>query len=157
MKRIKLIFTILFLAMASLNAQVGIGTTTPSASSMLDISSKISGVLIPRLTQVEKNGIVSPATSLIVYQRDNTTGFYYYDGSNWVLLKDTKTSIEKIDDLSDGKSDNDGTQDGSSVFFGIDAGLNDDSSDNRNVGVGYQSLYSNTLGNNNITSGFESL
>ncbi len=46
----------------------------------------------------------------------------------------------KIDELSDGKSDADGSQDGSSIFLGIDAGLNDDGTDNKNVGVGFEAL-----------------
>jgi len=59
----------------------------------------------------------------------------------------------KIDDLSDAKSDTDG----SSVFLGIDAGLNDDGSNNENVGLGYKSLFSNTIGYGNTANGFQSL
>jgi len=63
----------------------------------------------------------------------------------------------KIDELSDGKSDNDGSQDGSSVFFGINSGLNDDASNNKNVGVGFESLIDNTTGFNNTANGYRSL
>lgn len=38
---------------------------------------------MPRLTQAQRNSILSPATGLIIYQTDNTTGFYYYTGSAW--------------------------------------------------------------------------
>jgi len=62
-----------------------------------------------------------------------------------------------IDDLSDGKSDSDGTNDASSLFLGLDAGLSDNSSDNRNVGVGYRALFSNTTGNNNTAAGYRAL
>ena len=65
--------------------------------------------------------------------------------------------VERINDLIDGKSDNDGTQDGSSIFLGIDAGLIDDGSDNRNVGLGFNSLRLNTSGFNNVAVGHESL
>jgi hypothetical protein len=55
----------------------------------------------------------------------------------------------------DGKiSLNDG---GYSVFVGEGAGLNDDASANRNVGVGYQALYSNTEGSYNTASGVSAL
>ncbi len=64
---------------------------------------------------------------------------------------------EKINDLLDGKSDNDGSNDGSSVFLGLDAGLQDDQSDNRNVGVGYQSLRANTTGESNAAVGYASM
>jgi len=46
---------------------------------------------------------------------------------------------------------------GSSVFVGEGAGLNDDGTDNRNVGVGVQSLYYNTTGGYNTATGYKSL
>lgn len=64
-------------------SQVGIGTTTPDASSALDIESTTSGLLIPRLTQAQRDAITTPATGLLVFQTNNTPGFYYYDGSAW--------------------------------------------------------------------------
>ena len=50
---------------------------------MLDIKSTSKGVLVPRMTAAQKNAIVLPATGLLVYQTDGTTGFYYYTGSFW--------------------------------------------------------------------------
>ncbi len=37
------------------NAQVGINTTTPNGATVLDINSNAKGVLIPRLTDTERN------------------------------------------------------------------------------------------------------
>jgi hypothetical protein len=65
--------------------------------------------------------------------------------------------VTKIDDLSDGKSDSDGTEDGSSIFLGIDAGLNDDGTNNKNVGIGFEALKSNTTGFNNTANGYQAL
>src|SRR5262249_41625375 len=62
---------------------VGIGTTTPDASSLLEIRSTSKGVLVPRMTQAQRNAIVTPATGLLVYQTNKTPGFYYYNGSSW--------------------------------------------------------------------------
>jgi hypothetical protein len=42
---------------------------------------------------------------------------------------------------------------GNSVFIGEGAGLNDDGTNNLNVGVGYRALYSNTTGNFNVANG----
>ena len=41
---------------------------------------------MPRMTLAQRNVIPSPATGLIVYQTDNTPGFYYYNGSTWLQL-----------------------------------------------------------------------
>lgn len=61
--------------------------------------------------------------------------------------------VEKIDDLSDGKSDSDGSQDGSSIFLGVNAGAADDSDNNRNVGIGYLAMEDNTIGSQNTALG----
>ncbi len=65
---------------------VGIGTNTPHASAQLDITSTSRGLLIPRITLVQRNGIAAPAAGLLVYQTDNTPGFYFYNGSAWVQM-----------------------------------------------------------------------
>lgn len=49
---------------------VGINTTTPDATAILDIVSSSKGLLIPRMTNAQRNAITSPANSLIIY---NTT------------------------------------------------------------------------------------
>ncbi|MCF7561096.1 hypothetical protein L3X39_10655 [Sabulilitoribacter multivorans] len=60
-------------------AQVGIGTTSPDQSSMLDIQATNKGILIPRLTTVQRNTIIDPATGLLIF---NTTSnaFEYNSG-----------------------------------------------------------------------------
>lgn len=79
------LYIFLFIALVSIttNAQVGIGTNTPSDSAALDVFSTNSGLLIPRMTQAQKLAIASPANGLLVYQTDNTTGFWYYNGASW--------------------------------------------------------------------------
>ncbi|MDX1461672.1 MAG: hypothetical protein R3359_01345, partial [Marinirhabdus sp.] len=79
------------------------------------------------------------------------------DGSGNVTFQDVSGGAERIDDLIDGKSDNDGSNDGSSVFLGLNAGQNDDSSDNQNVAVGYNTLIANTTGDSNSAFGYISL
>ncbi|MEP6930913.1 MAG: hypothetical protein ABI850_12900, partial [Flavobacterium sp.] len=69
------------------NAQIGIGTITPNASSILEISSTSQGLLTPRMTTAERTAIASPADGLIVY--DTTLkSFYYYISttSTWTLV-----------------------------------------------------------------------
>lgn len=68
----------------SVDAQVGIGTTTPDSSSALDIEGTDKGLLIARMTMIERDAIQNPANGLLIYQMDDTPGFYYFDGNNWV-------------------------------------------------------------------------
>jgi len=65
---------------------VGINSTgaAPDNSAMLDVSSTTKGMLTPRMTQTQRNAIATPTNGLLIYQTDNTAGFYYYDGSAWV-------------------------------------------------------------------------
>jgi len=81
-----LVIVLTFLSFQLLNAQsVGINSTgnAPAASAMLDVSSTTSGVLVPRMALSQRDNIASPAIGLLIYQTDNTPGFYYYSGSAW--------------------------------------------------------------------------
>lgn len=62
------------------SGRVGIGTTAPHASAILDLSTTNKGFLAPRMTSSQRNAIPSPANGLLVYQTDGTPGFYYFDG-----------------------------------------------------------------------------
>ena len=80
------IIVISFLLMISeVWAQVGIGTITPNASAMLDVSSTTQGLLAPRMTTIEKNAIASPANGLLVFDTDENS-FYFYNGVSWVKI-----------------------------------------------------------------------
>jgi hypothetical protein len=61
---------------------VGIGTTSPHASALLDMQSTNKGILIPRMTQAEINAIASPAQGLMVFNT-NSNSFQYFNGSLW--------------------------------------------------------------------------
>ncbi len=151
-KTIKKSLLILFFATMALTgfAQVAINAdgSSPDASAMLDVKSSNKGLLIPRLTEAERNAISSPATGLMIFQTNNTTGFYYYDGSNWEVIGSGAFSI---DDLLDGKAG------GNSVFLGDSAGTNDDGTDNYNTAVGYNALQTNTGARYNVAFGGSAL
>src|SRR5689334_25154039 len=76
----------------------GIGTTTPNASSLLDITSTTKGVLVPRMTKTQRDAIASPATGLLIYQTNSTPGFYYYSGTAWTAIssKGANTSLSNL-------------------------------------------------------------
>ena len=80
------IFIGLVFSFSVYSQNVAINTTgaAPNATAMLDVSATGMGLLIPRMTLVNRPG--APVTSLLIYQTDNTPGFYYWDGGAWVQL-----------------------------------------------------------------------
>ncbi len=81
MKTLKLL-ALLCISMPAF-AQVALTTdaSLPDASAMLDVKSVTRGLLAPRMTMVQRNAIVSPAHSLMIYQTDGTAGYYYNSGT----------------------------------------------------------------------------
>ena len=71
---------------------IGIGTLQPDESAILDMESSDQGVLIPRLTTFQRNTIVNPKNSLMIYQTDGSPGFYYNSGNA------TETNWKKVGD-----------------------------------------------------------
>jgi hypothetical protein len=63
-------------------AGLGVGTVTPDASSLLDVSSNSQGFLAPRMTVTERNAIVNPSDGLQIFNTTSGCPNYYYNG-NW--------------------------------------------------------------------------
>ncbi len=78
--------------MVKAQSNLGVGTPTPDASAKLDVSSTTQGMLVPRMTKAQRDvinsvaGVSTPATGLMIYQTDNTPGFYFYNGTAWTSL-----------------------------------------------------------------------
>ena len=72
----------------TINAQVGIGTTNPHVSALLELNSENSGLLIPRMIELQRDDINNPTAGLLIYQTDGNKGFYYFDGSAWLALNE---------------------------------------------------------------------
>ena len=68
---------------------VGIGTATPNPQAILDIESPDKGILIPRITTVARTAFGSALAladnGMLVYDK-NLSVFYYWDGTQWVLV-----------------------------------------------------------------------
>ena len=58
----------------------------PHPSAILDVFSVNKGVLVPRMTQTERESIANPAQGLLVFQTDDAPGYYYFDGVLWVRM-----------------------------------------------------------------------
>lgn len=69
-----------------ITAQVGIGTTNPDPSALLDITSTTSGLVIPRMTTVQRNAIPSPVTSLLIYNSTTDCLEMFSASGQWVSI-----------------------------------------------------------------------
>lgn len=72
-------------------SQVGIGTVTPDPNSVLDISSDSRGILIPRMTTIQRDAIVSPPEGLNIYNLTTKTTDIFSNGA-WKSLEYEKAS-----------------------------------------------------------------
>jgi len=61
---------------AQSDKNVGINTSTPDPSAVLDVFDPPKGVLFPRMTIVQINAIVLPTKGLLICQNDGLEGFY---------------------------------------------------------------------------------
>ncbi|MBI4646315.1 MAG: hypothetical protein HY738_06880 [Bacteroidia bacterium] len=58
---------------------------TANSSAMLDVKSLTKGMLVPRLTTIQRNTISNPATGLLVFDNDELS-FFFYNGTEWINL-----------------------------------------------------------------------
>jgi hypothetical protein len=143
----------------------------PNASAMLDVSASDKGVLIPRLTQAQRDVITDPATGLIIYQTDNTPGLYYNSGtpttpawatvgSNAAQWLTNGTSLYyNAGNVGIGTSTPTAklqVSGGDALINGLTVGKGA-SSVATNSAFGYQALQANTTGHHNTANGYQAL
>jgi hypothetical protein len=175
----------IFCAFASLQAQNNIAINTtgdiPDSSAILDVQSTAKGMLVPRMTTVQRELISNAAIGLLVFDL-STESFWFKETTGWIELRDgnitsladddsdTKIQVEKSTDedmihfdlagqerwvMTDGRLEPKNT--GKSVFIGDGTGANDNGTDNWNVGVGDSVLAVNTSGHANVALGYQSM
>jgi hypothetical protein len=89
MKKLIIFFYLLAASLNLFAQSLAINTDGSSANStaMLDIKSTTKGFLPPRMSQVQRDAIITPATGLIVQCTDcSTIGPYTYNGTQWVSM-----------------------------------------------------------------------
>lgn len=74
------------------SGSVGVGTTAPNSSSILELNSVTKGFLAPRMTKTQRDAIVNPAVGLMIYQTNNTAGYYYWSGTAWLAMRQVPLS-----------------------------------------------------------------
>ncbi len=92
----KLVLALCVLSGSMAYSQVGIGTATPNASSVLDLQSTTQGLLAPRMNTAERIAIISPAESLLVFDTDEK-GFYFYNSTttSWIKLANDSSANKR--------------------------------------------------------------
>ena len=94
MKKSVLVGLLFLISFGSLLGQVGIGTSSPNSSSILDLNSSGKGLLIPRMTTNQRNNISSPPQGLQVFDTDENCVYVYKNSSlGWGNLCNASTTI----------------------------------------------------------------
>lgn len=108
MKRSSLLTLLIFVWMPII-AQVGIGTTMPDISAILDINASDQGVLLPRIwlsdiNNAQLDGMNLSANGLLIYNINagvvggEGIGFYFFNGAQWKRLAlTTETDDDWVD------------------------------------------------------------
>ncbi|MEO7310428.1 MAG: FG-GAP repeat protein [Chitinophagaceae bacterium] len=105
MKQILSFFLLALGFLPAVSQTVGIGTTTPNSSAILDVQSSTKGILVPRIALTAANSatpVTAPADALLVYNTATAgtgsnaivPGFYYWNTSagRWSAMKETVTT-----------------------------------------------------------------
>jgi hypothetical protein len=154
----------------------GIGTTSPDPSCLFEVVSTSKGILIPRMTQTQRDAIVTPSTGLFIFQTNNSPGFYYYNGSTWTAVSPKGVS-KTLNNLTAPTAVNQslipGTTNsidlgsssilwrnayfsGDALINGLTVGLGGGGK-STNTTIGFQALLSNTTGASNTVTGNKAL
>ena len=101
-----LICSLVLIVTTITQAQIGIGTATPASSAKLDVTSTNKGFLPPRMTNIQRDAIVSPVPGLQIWCTN--CGLYgetqVHKGSTWVnMVGGTASVVNTITNITTGK------------------------------------------------------
>src|SRR5688572_31308861 len=154
---------------SAMSQNVGINTATPDASAILDVQSTNKGMLVPRMSTVQRTAIASHAAGLMVYDTDTHSFWFYKAVTGWVNTLNAITGwctsgnastgseflgtitnqplVFKTNNILSGKIE----ITGQNTFLGHKSGLANTGINN--TAFGYESLLSNTTGVENTALG----
>ena len=61
---------------------LGIGTTTPNANAILDVTSTTKAFMPPRMTTTQRDAIASPTAGMVIYN-STTNVLNFHNGTSW--------------------------------------------------------------------------
>jgi trimeric autotransporter adhesin len=155
-QQIIVIFFICFFTLQIKAQNIGIGTATPHASAMLDISDTAKGILIPRITQQQRNSIASPAKGLMIFVSTDSS-FYFFDG-NWKRIAVANEGWNTNGNISIGSTNFIGTTNAQPLRFRVNnLSAGEINFVNDNISFGFQSLQANLTGHSITAIGSKAL
>jgi len=75
--------------------QLTVGSDSIHSSAQLEISSTNRGMLIPRLTTIQRDAIIAPATSLLIFNL-TTNAYEFFNGTIWIGLGGITTETDPV-------------------------------------------------------------
>ena len=88
------LFVLVLILLNNVKAQsvsVNITGNPADSSAILDVQSTTKGLLIPKMTEAQRNAITSPANGLLIFQTDGQMGIYFNQGTavtpNWQYMQ----------------------------------------------------------------------
>ena len=104
MKNCIIVLVLLFISLLAAGQNVSINATgaLPDTSSMLDVSSTKTGLLIPRMTTAQRDSIITPANALQLYNL-STKALNIYNNGRWESINSISenSNIVIVDSLND--------------------------------------------------------
>ncbi|MBC7936365.1 MAG: hypothetical protein H7Y86_13525 [Rhizobacter sp.] len=97
-----ILFLVPAISVSAQNISINATGTAPDTSSMLDISSTNTGLLIPRMTSAQRDSIILPANALQIYNT-TTKSLNIYNNSRWesISSKASTNNLVNVYSLSD--------------------------------------------------------
>ena len=178
-----LLFFITFLCSTQITAQgnVGIGTSNPDNSALLELQSTSKGILVPRMDSLQRVSINSPAIGLLVYETGSSTFLTWTgikwqrlnqediiinkDGDTWVSVQDSdiikmyadnKLALEMYNDQNGDTHFSTGNGILKNIFFGAEVGTSNTSGTDNTI-FGDYAFENNLSGNQNVAFGTRAL
>ena len=103
-------------------SNLGVGTTSPHASALTDLTSTTQGFLPPRMTTTQRNAIASPAIGLVIYNI-TTNCLNFYTGAAWFETCGTLTYTATLTTINCGSATTTGTLTNGTAASGVSTAI----------------------------------